>query len=239
MNIFKSFAAIGVAAFTSILVSSCGSPATQSAVDIGSTGHTSPPAASSRAKTEIVHREKSGQGSGEPGTVAAQGVTEAALTFTPSDHAVLLKDPDLAIVVRGVVTGVEYGHDEVGTTYTQVTLQIDETIRGDVRGSISYMELGGFIKASDLSAINGPKDGVPSASPDDGWVDVQFLGATHSRVGDEQVVFLRSNSQFGFEVLQGPYGRYTWNPARALWETLPADTIKDPTMTDEQVLNLR
>ena len=48
MNIFKRFAAIGVAAFTSILVSSCGSPATQSAVDIGSTGHTSPPAAGPR-----------------------------------------------------------------------------------------------------------------------------------------------------------------------------------------------
>ncbi len=239
MHTFRSFAAVGVAAVTSVLVSGCGSPAAQSAVDVGSTGHTSPPAASSRAQTEIVHREQSGNGSGGPGPVAVRGVTEAALTFTPSDHALLLTDPNLAVVVRGVVTGVEYGHDEVGTTYTLVTLQIDETIRGDVRGSISYMELGGFIKASDLSAINGPKDGVPSASPDDGWVDVQFLGATHSEIGDEQVVFLRSNSQFGYEVLQGPYGRYVWNPARALWETLPADTIKDPTMTDEQVLGLR
>ena len=177
-----------------------------------------------------------------PGKVVAVTTTEAAPTFTPSGHQDLVKDPKMSKLVRGVVTKVEYFHDPVGSVFTLVTLSVDDTIRGPASATITYLELGGYIRAADLAAINGAKDGKSLDTSGDAWVDVRFLGAAHSAVGQEQVVFLSAitdpQGRYQYESLQGPHGRYTWDPAKNVWGTLPAETIKSPVMTDAQVSSL-
>lgn len=172
-----------------------------------------------------------------PGPVTRTSNTEAALTFVPAGVRSLWKDPAASIVARGVVSKVEYRHDPVGTAYTLVTLDVEKTWRGANTKQLTFMELGGYIRQGDLEAINGPKDGIAPAADPNAWVDQRFMGATHSVVGDHEVVFLHriNGGEYDYELLQGPYGRYIRNSSGE-WETLPADTISDP-VVDESTLN--
>lgn len=211
--------------------------------ETGTSGRPSATAFPASPAPAIIHHRNRAILPPDPGKVVAVTTSEAALTFTPSGHQDLLKDPKLSRLVRGVVTNVEYFHDRVGSVFTLVTLTVDDTIRGPASASITYLELGGYIRAADLAVINGAKDGLGLDTSGDAWVDVRFLGAPHSAVGQEQVVCLHAISdlqgRYEYESLQGPYGRYTWDPAKNVWGTLPAETIKSPVMTDAQVLSLR
>ncbi|MDR0990605.1 MAG: hypothetical protein LBL92_04485, partial [Propionibacteriaceae bacterium] len=91
----------------------------------------------------------------------------------------------------------------------------------DGRGTITTSEGGGFAPYAVVVADLPNKEGVPEPSNDlnpDGYVEFRFLGADHSVVGNQVVLFLGRLGQehplgADYFMISASHGRLTWDTA--------------------------
>ncbi len=160
-----------------------------------------------------------------PSPVVGQARTSADLAFVPGLYETLLTNASLALVVAGRVSGIRYHIDPAsGMVFTSVTLNVSRAWRGTKISTVTFMELGGFARQSDLARLHGAKDGGVD-TPADGWVDVRFEDSEPARTGQQFLVFLRDNrdpqGRFEYETLNGPWGRYAWDEGLRAYRTVP------------------
>lgn len=152
---------------------------------------------------------------------------EPTLAFELGPFRDIFKDSRLSLIAQGYVAELEFFHDTVGALFTIITLDVERIWRGPVTRQLRYMETGGFIKASDLAAINGPKD-FPYQSREptpDGWVGSVLHDGTHPKLGERYVVFLAANAdprgRYAYQQLHGPWARNTHDDQTGPWNTVP------------------
>jgi hypothetical protein len=98
---------------------------------------------------------------------------------------------DAAIIVRGKVTDVSYFDrvlDGANTTYTKVTLDVTESLKGGLaKGrTLTFIEIGGVT----TQAANSKEFGItPSQSDEKKKVRVLFFGAPLPEIGEDIVYF--------------------------------------------------
>jgi len=160
-----------------------------------------------------------------PSPVVGQARTSAALAFVPGPYETLLRNESLSLAVAGRVSKIQYHIDPTsGMVFTSVTLNVSKAWRGTKIYTVTFMELGGFARQSDLARLHGAKAGAVDP-PTDGWVDVRFEDSEPARTGQQLLVFLRDNrdpqGRFQYETLNGPWGRYAWDEGLRAYRTVP------------------
>ena len=101
--------------------------------------------------------------------------------------------------------------------YRILTVNVTETLRGQVGQQISVLEDGGVVPYSKVLPDLVAKFGAtPTPQPKaGGMVDFRSMGARHSEVGDEVVLFLGKNPNSGtpidagYFIVSGSHGRFT------------------------------
>lgn len=82
-------------------------------------------------------------------------------------------------IVRGTVTAVVSGRDERGLPATWVTMDVQESLKGTARATLTFKQIGVAAPLPDGAVLRVP-------------------GLPHYAVGTEYVVFLRRPSRIGF-----------------------------------------
>lgn len=169
-------------------VSSAGSKAPTSAVD-------------SRPKPNVVY------------TVTA----DALLREDYATIAELNKSDVVDAVVKGRVTATEDVYAE-GIANRVLTVEVGKRFKGSTTATVRVYEDGGYVKLKDmLPDIAAHLD--PSAFTDDqienGVVDVIFMGAPHSEVGDNVILYLKKNPNASqadsYQLVSAMHGRFILN----------------------------
>ena len=161
----------------------------------------------------------------------------SAMTIGDTNFVDLLRDSN-AIVV-GQVQGVTDGVDERGIPYTEITLDIAESIRGDLSGTYSFRQFG--LLEPRLTA-DGTKKMMPAPS-----------GFPKFTAGEEVVLFLYAPAGWtGLRTAVGlDQGKFTLGPARvenelanqglfhdvSVLETLPTENDRRMLATDVGAVN--
>jgi hypothetical protein len=126
---------------------------------------------------------------------------------------------NLVAIVRGTVAATRDVYRSQ-SAYRILTVNVTETLRGQVGQRITVLEDGGVVPYSmvlpDLVAKFGA---TPTPQPKaGGLVDFRSMGARHSEAGDEVVLFLGKNPNSGtpidteYFILSGSHGRFTLEP---------------------------
>jgi hypothetical protein len=117
-------------------------------------------------------------------------------------------------IVRGTVSATRDLYvDRVG--FRVLTVDVAETLRGEPGGQITVLEDGAVVPYADVAAQLAEKQGAPARTDTDGYIDFRFMGARHSEVGDEVVLFLGVNPNVGtpidtqYFIVSSVHGRFT------------------------------
>jgi len=112
----------------------------------------------------------------------------------------LLRDSNA--IVKGQVTSVTDGIDDRGLPYTEVTMEVAETIRGDISGTYTFRQFG--LKEPRVTA-DGTKQMMPAPEGFPRWVE-----------GESVVLFLYPQAAWtGFRTTTGlGQGKFVLGPAR-------------------------
>lgn len=134
------------------------------------------------------------------GCAALAGTHAKAMSLVPTNVVGLLSEAD-AIVV-GSVEGLTDGIDERGIPYTEVTLGISETIRGELSGTYTFRQFG--LMQPRLTA-DGTKKMMPAPE-----------GFPRFAVGEHVVLFLHPRAAWtGLRTTVGlTQGKFTIGPGR-------------------------
>src|SRR5215471_87041 len=161
---------------------------------------------------------------GEAGASSTTGSGDVVMTL--NSEAALKEDyrtikelagsKNLVAIVRGTVGATRDVYADQ-FAFRILSVNVTETLRGQVGPQISVLEDGGIVPYTKvLPALVNKFGATPSAPPNpNGLVDFRFMGARHSEVGDEVVLFLGKNINSGtpidteYFMVSSVHGRFT------------------------------
>lgn len=154
---------------------------------------------------------------------------EASLKHDYETVAELNKSDAVQAIVKGTVTATQ---DTYKDEYARrlLTVDVQKCFKGQTPSTIQVYEDGGLVPVKlllpELEA-KGVAGDLTQEQIDTGTVDVRFLGATHSEVGDKVMLYAYDNLNPGEEgtylLVSCTHGRFTFNATNGKWERTPAD----------------
>jgi hypothetical protein len=125
---------------------------------------------------------------------------------------------NVVAIVRGTVSSTTDVYLE-SFAFRILSVRVSEGFHGRTGQQISVLEDGGVVPYAKAAADIPAKDGDPSTPRGtEGYVDFRFMGARHSEVGDEVVLFLGTNPNSGttieteYSIISSVHGRFTFDP---------------------------
>jgi hypothetical protein len=168
---------------------------------------------------------------------------EASLKHDYDTIAELNKSDAVEAIVEGTVTATQ---DVYKDEYARrlLTVDVQKCFKGQTKSTIQVYEDGGLVPIKlllpELQA-KGVAGDLTQQQIDSGVVDMRFLGATHSEVGDKVLLYLYSNPNPGEEgtylLVSCTHGRFTLNGSTGQWERVSASARPNyETRVDKNVL---
>lgn len=182
-------------------------------------------------------------------TVIATVSGEGLAGGEPPTITMMTEDPKLAAVVEGRVVKVEYRLMESLTPVTLMTIEVARTTK-DVSDTLTVLEFGGLIPLTDHPESDQKRYAKAAAGEDPDNAVIDYPGAgngTHPEVGDQVVLFLKSNKgqpggDDAYYVTRSALGRFTREPNGDFMRAGKPDTSRNPDVeskiTREQVTQL-
>jgi hypothetical protein len=141
--------------------------------------------------------------------------SEASLKEDYATIEELARSKTVVAIVRGTVSAVRDVYVE-RSAFRVLSVNVAEGLLGQAGRQISVVEEGGVVPYAKVAPDFPRKDGdpAPPANPA-GYVDFRFMGARHSEVGDEVVLFLGANPNIGtpieteYNMVSSVRGRFT------------------------------
>lgn len=138
------------------------------------------------------------------------------------------KSDAVEAIVKGTVTATQ---DVYQDEYARrlLTVDVQKCFKGQTPSTIQVYEDGGLVPIKlllpELQA-KGVAGDLTQQQIDTGVVDMRFLGAAHSEVGDKVLLYLYSNPNPGeegtYQLVSCTHGRFTLNGTTGQWERVPA-----------------
>lgn len=143
-------------------------------------------------------------------------------------------------IVKGVITNVEYTYQS-NLAYTILTLDVQDTYKGESSNVIKVYEDGGYVKLKDM------KDSFKDASftqeqLDKGLVDVRFFNSPHSKVGEEVVLYLTKNSEplpiDSYRIVSSLYGKFVLDKTDGKYKRINLEVKDDSSSKPSEKIGL-
>lgn len=187
--------------------------ATVAAVSYAVMGSTQQPTATTASQSQTSPTQAEGQK--VPGDVVYELSTDASLKYDYATIDELNKSDVVDAIVKGTVTDTQDSYIE-GVAYRVLTVDVQRIFRGETASRITVYEDGGYVRVKDmLPELQGRMD-TTSLTPEqveNGVVDVRFLGAPHSQVGDTVLLYLLVNPNKSqgdsYQMVSSVHGRFT------------------------------
>lgn len=149
---------------------------------------------------------------------------DALLRETYATVGELNKSSAVDAVAKGRVSATQDIFLE-GVAYRLLTVDVAKTFKGTLPERIKVYEDGGYVKLKDMlkeASAHLDASTYTGRQIEEGVVDVVFMGARHSQVGDEVVLYLRKNPNASqgdsYQLVSSVQGRLTLNKKTAKYE---------------------
>lgn len=154
--------------------------------------------------------------------------SEASLQHDFDTIAELNKCDFVDAIVKGTVTATKDVYED-DYAMRLLTVDVQKCFKGQTATTIQVYEDGGLVPVKLLlpeMQIHGGGNNLTQEQIDTGVVDVRFLGAPHSEVGDTVLLYLYNNPNAGhegtYQLVSCTHGRFILNAKSQNWERVAA-----------------
>lgn len=207
MKIAKHLALLGILTIAVLAASGCTARAD------------SPSSSSSAGGRPVTAAESS---SGRKVVFTVEG--DALLRESFSTIGEMSRSDAVRTIVRGKVTATDDVYSE-GIANRILTVDVTKKYKGESPATIRVYEDGGYVRLKDMLPDLSARGQTSTFTPqqiEEGIVDVVFMGAEHSQVGDVVVLFLRENPNpsqgDSYQLVSAVQGRLTLNKKNGQYE---------------------